>query len=445
MTITAPQTVKGSTSAGLSSISYTPSNVGDLLIVTALATNTTAQTVQPTNITDNHGVITWIKVGAQLRATATPPNGWGAGVWIGIVPTGGAIATTISATWSSSVTSPSHQCEMTVLSLHNSVAGQTWAIDGVFTTNASTATTTSTVTMPTVGTTNTGECYFGYGSVSNTASTTGQTAGYTAFSTATNGNLVLYGLNLASSGSQSPIAKQSANGAYAMFAFTIMALTPTITVTLASPTVTATAFALTRNKTLPMSVAQMVNIVAYQLAVLKKLVLGSPSVTATAYAMTVSKGPVAITVVLASPALAASAYAMSWVHTYPPLPSLTVAASAHPLGVSKSRTLDHPVVASQAYPMTLAKLKTLTSPTVAATAYAMTVYKSVVLASPTMVATAYIMHPSSPNNVHLDSPTCHATAYPMGVNKRYPPFLMHWWFHARGQHVPHWSEEQEKS
>lgn len=432
MTITAVGTLKfANSSTGQKSLSFTPGAVGNCIVVCALCSGTATQT----GISDTGGNITWVFIG-NFTHTSTPPNAGSNAMFLGVINGGAGTAITINVAYSASITTQAG--EVTAQEFNSSLPG-TWSVDGTLGGQRN-ATSSTNVTFPTKVPATANEIYYGFGQVANSALATGQTAGYTAAITTTFADLCMY--NPAVSTSQSPIGKQNTAG----LSVTICALIKfTASITLAHPTVAATAFALTRNKTLPMSAAAMVNAVAYQLAVLKALVLGSPSVTATAYAMTVSKGPVAITVVLASPTLAASAYAMSWVHTYPPLPSLTVAASAHPLGVSKTRTLDHPVVASQAYSMTLAKLKTLVSPTVAATAYAMTVAKAVALASPTMVTTAYVMHPSSPNNVHLDSPTCHATAYPMGVNKRYPPFLMHWWFHARGQHVPHWSEEQEKS
>lgn len=441
MTITAVGTTKSANSStGLKTLSFTTGAVGNCVVVAAMVSYSSGTPV-PTGISDTSSRITWAPMLGPIVNPTTPPNASAKALFIGTIVSVG--TTTITIAYSTSITADA--AEVCAQEFHSSTTGATWSFDGAIAGMRGVASSgVKTVPFPTLVPSGSGEIYFGYGQVQSTASTTSLTSGYTGTVTTTFGDIIIY--NPAVSTSQSPSCTQTtAADAYHVVAALVQYTIPPQTVTLTRPTVAATAFALTRNKTLPMSVAQMVNAVAYQLAVLKKLVLGSPSVTATAYAMTVSKGPVAITVVLASPSLAASAYAMSWVHTYPPLPSLTVAASAHPLGVSKTRTLDHPVVASQAYPMTLAKLKTLASPAVAVTAYAMTVAKSVVLASPTMVATAYVMHPSSPNNVHLDSPTCHATAYPMGVNKRYPPFLMHWWFHARGQHVPHWSEEQEKS
>lgn len=441
MTITAVGTTKSANSStGLKTLSFTTGAVGNSVVVAALVSYTSGTPV-PTGISDTSSRITWQPmIGPSVNST-TPPNKSAKALFIGTVASVG--TTTITIAYSVSITADA--AEVCAQEFHSSTTGGAWSFDGTIAgLRAVAGAGVTTVAFPTLVPVGSGEVYFGYGQVQSTASATGITSGYTGTVTTTFGDIIIYNPNVSTS--QSPVCTQTtAANAYHTVAALVQYTIPPQTVTLASPTVAATAFALTRNKTLPMSVAQMVNAVAYQLAVLKALVLGSPSVTATAYAMTVSKGPVAITVVLASPALAASAYAMSWVHTYPPLPSLTVAASAHPLGVSKSRTLDHLVVAATAYPMTLAKLKTLTSPTVAATAYAMTVAKAVVLASPAVASTAYVMHPSSPNNVHLDSPTCHATAYPMGVNKRYPPFTMHWWFHARGQHVPHWSEEQEKS
>lgn len=440
MTITTGQTVKTATGANTKTLSFTPTAVGNLIILSALAANTSS--ISPTGVSDSRGDIVWTAVpgGSWYRATS-PPSGNGRMCWIGVVQTGGAASTTITVTYSASVTSVN--CEIAALELHNSVSGEDWVIDGSAVTKQVT-TSSTTVTMPTVSASAAGEIYYGYGNVTNTASTSGQTSGYTAFSTTTNGNLVLYNLALSTSGNQSPTAKQSSSGASAMIAFIIATVPTAQTIVLDEATVTTTAYVLAVLKQLLLSKATSLTTTAYVLAVLKQYLLAAATeLTCTAYALTyVTSG---VTVVLnAATELVTTAYAMTVQKAHPLSIAVQVVTSAYSIGISKLHPLP---IATQvdctAYPLQSSKTYPLAKPSATVAAYGLTVYKRQTLSGPSVETTAYPIQFSTPASILLDSPTCETTAYPLTFQKLTFPWVLNWWFKPRGKTTPWYSERKD--
>jgi hypothetical protein len=421
--------------------------VGNCIVLSVLVTNSQAtspkQTCQPSSVTDNKGFITWIEAGAWIHNTS-PPNQAGSGIWIGIVGTGGTVSTTVTVHWSPAIgTGGAQATEIVLHELHNSVSGQTWSIDGSAV-SLQVTTSSTTVTMPTVPTTVTGEIYYGYGNVTNTASTSGQTSGYTAFSTTTNGNLVLYNFNVTTTGNQSPIAKQSSSGASAMIACIIQVGIPAQTIVLDEATVTTTAYVLAVLKQLLLSKATSLTTTAYVLSVLKQYLLAAATeLTCTAYALTyVTSG---VTVVLnAATELVTTAYAMTVQKTHPLSIAVQVVTSAYSIGISKLHPLP---VATQvdctAYPLQSSKTYPLAKPSATVTAYGLTVYKRQTLSGPSVETTAYPIQFSTPASILLDSPTCETTAYPLTFQKLTFPWVLNWWFKPRGKTIPWYSERKD--
>lgn len=438
MTVTVGQTVKTATGANTKTLSFTPTAVGNCIVLSALAANTSS--IVPTGISDSHGAITWTAVpnGSWYRGTS-PPSGNGRMCWIGVVGTGGAVATTITITYSASVTSVN--CEICALELHSSVAA-VWSVVG----NAVTlqvTTSSTTVTMPTVPTTANDQIYYGYGNVTNQAITTGQTSGYTAFSTTTNGNLVLYNLDVTTTGNQSPIGKQNTAGASAMIAFIITTVPPPQTVAMGVATqVVTVANPFARAKTVAFGVANQVTTNAFQLATNKTYPLGLAASTATAaFALTLSKAGLVLMGVAGPVVTTAFAFARNKLFGLGV--ATQVVTSAKPLALLKLHLLGvATTVATTAFPFKLAKVRTLGVASVATAAFPMASSKTISLGVATVTTTAYPVLVKSPNHVILGVATVATTAYPIGLVKVVPVWKMIKWFVARGQ-SDKWSEKQE--
>lgn len=434
MTVTSPQAIATTTGANKTTISFTPTAVGSCLVVCALAAN--ISNISPNSITDNKGFITWTQVGTWYRSTS-PPSGNGRTIWLGVVGAGGNVATTITVGFSASVTSVN--TEITVQELKSSTP-VAWSVDGTMQTFQKT-TSSTTVTMPTCTTTQTGEIYYGYGNVSNTASTSGQTSGYTAFSTTTNGNLILYNLNVTTVGSQSPTARQSASGASAMAAFIIKTSTPTTTVALAQAAESDSAAALAWLKSQNVGPASRENDSAYQLSKLKTQSLSRGSETTTAYALTPKKA--GVTVNLAKGQETDTAYGFTWAKIKGIL-SATTNTVAYAMGHIKTYPpLSRASESDTAYPLSHSKVKGFPSASESDRAYAFTIAKKAGIDTGHELTTAYALRASQPNNIRMGVARETDTAFPMTPVQYHPPWILQWWFKHRMQRVPYYSERPE--
>ena len=201
--------------AGTTTLAVSPQHVGDLL---ALVVKVDSSTVTATSVSGG-GVSSWTRAEGPYTGYA----GHDLEIWMGPVSTTG--ASTITVGYSGTVTS----VYTGLASQEFSAAGSTpvWTVDtGGGISNASSTTTT----FPTLTPSGSGELYFGYAAVVNTASA-GTTSGFT-YATTSDGDVSTYDTSV--SASVQPTAKQSPAGLSGAVAVLITASsttssTPTVT------------------------------------------------------------------------------------------------------------------------------------------------------------------------------------------------------------------------
>ncbi len=186
-------TFTSKTGTALASLAVTPQTVGDVLVVFA-EVETTGPTVS--SVTGG-GVATWTK-GGQFAGS----DGVDSEIWFGKITTTG--SATVSFTWSSSISG--HAAEYGAQEFSAGLGANTvWALDKTAGTNGASST---TVPFPSLTPSGSGELYFGYAQVANSAAK-GATTGFT-YAVTTNGNAVTYDPNV--SGTVAPTATQSPAG-----------------------------------------------------------------------------------------------------------------------------------------------------------------------------------------------------------------------------------------
>ncbi len=192
-TISAVGSLATADGVGLTTLSVNPQNVGDVLEVFAMApiTSVTLSSVS------GGGVSTWTKA-VQFDGSI----GSDEEIWFGQVNTTG--SSTITFAWSGSISG--HTMEYGSQEFTAGLGSSTvWSVDRTGTTNGSSST---SVPFPSLTPSGSGELYFGYSCVFNTASA-GSTSGFSYAATA-EGNMVIYDPNV--SAAVSPSAAQSPAG-----------------------------------------------------------------------------------------------------------------------------------------------------------------------------------------------------------------------------------------
>jgi len=174
----------------LTTLAVSPQTVGDVLLVFAELSTTTA-TVSSIS---GGGVTTWTK-GVQFSGSGTTDEE----IWYGQVTTTG--ASTVTFTWSSALTTQTAEYGAQEFTAGWG-AGTAWALDTSGTLNNPSST---TVSFPALTPTGSSELYFGYAVPASTASA-GTTPGFT-YALTTLGNVTAFDPDV--SGSASPAAPQS--------------------------------------------------------------------------------------------------------------------------------------------------------------------------------------------------------------------------------------------
>ncbi len=175
-------------------LAVSPQHVGDLL---ALAVKVASSTVTASSVTGG-GVSTW----KQVQGPSTAYSGMGLEIFTGVVSASG--PSTITVAFAAAV----HSIYVGLAAQEFSAStgtSTTWGTDtGAGISNAS----SSTVTFPKLTPTGTGEIYFGYAAVNNTAAA-GTTTGFT-YAKTVDADVVAYDTNV--SAAVQPTAKQSPAG-----------------------------------------------------------------------------------------------------------------------------------------------------------------------------------------------------------------------------------------
>ena len=194
--------------SAVTSLSISPSNVGDLLVFYSHATNNVS-----VSSVSGGGVNTWTKVTSGANGT----NAGSVEMWRGVVTTVG--ASTVTVTYSS--TPGTNELVTEEFTMHS--ANSTWAIDnsGV---NYNTTTTTA-INYPSLTPTNSSELYTGY-SWAQYAISAGTTTGYTYVGT-TAGDELAYDTSVTGGAATYPTATQSSAGYYINIAANIAGYTGT--------------------------------------------------------------------------------------------------------------------------------------------------------------------------------------------------------------------------
>lgn len=202
----------GATSGGTgtTTLSVSPTTVGDVLV---LATNLTSTSLSVSSVSGG-GVATWLQAASPFVGSGST-----VGMWMGTVTTAG--SSTITITGSASLASTTTRL---IAQQFTSTLGSAtqWAVAVVSAgvTNLS----STTITFPSITPDGTNQVYVGYAESANTASTSGATSGYTV--KLDNGNNpLIYGPNVATI--QSPTALQSPTGVSSAVAFLLTAGEPT--------------------------------------------------------------------------------------------------------------------------------------------------------------------------------------------------------------------------
>ncbi len=192
--ITAVGTFTSGEGSGLTTLAVSPKTAGDVLVVFAQAGTAT---VGKLSSVSGGGVTTWTK-GAQFAGSI----GGDEEIWYGKVTTTG--SSTVTFTWSGTTTG--HVLEYGAEEFSAGLGTSTvWATDKTGTLNNASAT---SVPLPSLTPSTSGELYFGYALVTNTAAA-GSTSGFTYAVTAES-NVVAYDTGV--SGAVSPAATQSPAG-----------------------------------------------------------------------------------------------------------------------------------------------------------------------------------------------------------------------------------------
>ncbi len=225
--ITAVGTLASADASGLTTLTVSPKTVGDVLAVFAQVSSATGTTVSSVS---GGGVTTWTKA-MQFNGSV----GADAELWYGKVTTTG--SSTITFKWSGSITG--HIAEYGAQEFSAGLGASTvWAMDKAGSLNGASST---SVPFPSLTPSATGELYFGYSVVANTAAA-GTTTGFTYGVTA-EANAVAYDTNV--SGAVSPAGTQSPAGTSSAVGMLLSASTgappPPPTVTGVSPSTGSTA------------------------------------------------------------------------------------------------------------------------------------------------------------------------------------------------------------
>jgi hypothetical protein len=191
--ITPVGTFTSTTGTGVTTLAVTPKTLGDVLVVFAMS-STTASTVSSLS---GGGVASWTK-GVQFAGT----GGVDTEIWFGRVTTTG--SSTVTFTWSKSISGDYAEYGAEEFSAGLG-ASTVWSLDKTGSANGASST---SVPFPSLTPSSSGELYFGYAEVANTAAA-GSTSGFTYAVTA-DGNVVTYDPDV--SGAVAPSATQSPAG-----------------------------------------------------------------------------------------------------------------------------------------------------------------------------------------------------------------------------------------
>jgi hypothetical protein len=191
--------IQSADSDGISTLSFTPAKVGDIVV---LSLQCASSTIHATAVAAGGGFGTFVK--AEQASNSTDD----AEIWYAPVTSSGT-AETITVTWSGSVSAV--LCQITGQEFTMTGGTNTWTLTANG--NASSGSNSTTVTFPTLSPTAAGQLYYGVGVVSETASTTGLTAGYSGTVLGTSGNIVIWNPNCTSA-SQTPACTQAPTGTY---------------------------------------------------------------------------------------------------------------------------------------------------------------------------------------------------------------------------------------
>ena len=188
--ITAVGTLVTKYGSGLATLAVAPKTLGDVEVVGVMGQALTLKSLS------GGGVTTWTK-GTQFQGSI----GNDVEIWYGTVTSTG--ASTITFTWSAT---PTGGIDYAAQEFTAGLGASTvWALDKPGTTNGASST---SVPLPTLAPSGSGELYFGFAVVANTASA-GATTGFT-YAVTSDSNGVAYDTNV--SGSVSPTATQSPAG-----------------------------------------------------------------------------------------------------------------------------------------------------------------------------------------------------------------------------------------
>lgn len=209
-TISAVGSAATSGGTGTTTLSVSPTAVGDVLV---LATNLTSTTLSVSSVAGG-GVTTWARIAGPFVGSSGT-----IGMWMGQVTTAG--SATITVTGSGSLASTTVRLlAQQFTSTRGALTQWGLAVASNGVTNAS----STTVTYPTIVPDGTNQVYIGYARTANAGSTSGQTAGYTV--QLDNGsNPFIYGPNVAVS--QSPTSVQTSAGVSSAVGALIVAGEPT--------------------------------------------------------------------------------------------------------------------------------------------------------------------------------------------------------------------------
>lgn len=214
-TVSAVGSAATSGGTGTTTLSVSPTAVGDCLV---LATNLTSVSLSVASVAGG-GVTTWARVASSFVGSGSTID-----MWMGIVTTAG--SSTITITGSASLAAVT--VRLIAQQFTSTLGASTqWAlaITGAGVTNTS----STTVTFPTVTPTGTNQVYVGYAETTNAALTSGATAGYTV--RLDNGNNpLIYGPNVATV--QSPTAVQTSAGVSSAVGVMLTAGEPTTALTI---------------------------------------------------------------------------------------------------------------------------------------------------------------------------------------------------------------------
>ena len=181
--------------SALSTLSVSPQNAGDILAIGIMG-QSSSTTGDVTGLSGG-GVTTWHKVQQYYGATGNDTE-----VWYGVITTTG--SSTITFSWSGTLTG--HAVEYASQEFTAGFGDATvWGVDTSGTHDSASST---TVTFPSLTPGGSGELYFGYSVVDNTASA-GSTSGF-SYAVTADANVIAYDTNVSSAvtptASQSPAA-----------------------------------------------------------------------------------------------------------------------------------------------------------------------------------------------------------------------------------------------